>query len=65
MPQYKITYFPVRGLAEMSRLILTYAKVPFEDVRVTHEEWAKIKSNYPFGQLPVNLSKWYFLSKVF
>jgi len=53
MVHYKITYFPVRGLAEMSRLILEHAKQPYEDVRVDHEQWAKIKPNYPFGQLPV------------
>jgi glutathione S-transferase len=53
MPSYKITYFNVRGYAEMSRLILEYAKQPYEDVRVEHAEWPKIKPNFPFGQLPV------------
>lgn len=42
-PQYKIIYFDARNLAEPARQILTYAKVPFEDVRVKHEDWPEVK----------------------
>ncbi|KAI6176327.1 Glutathione S-transferase [Aphelenchoides bicaudatus] len=52
MPQYKIVYFPVRGLAEMSRLVLEYAKVPYEDERVEFEKWPALKEKTPFGQMP-------------
>lgn len=45
--------FAVRGLGEVSRMILHYAKVPFDDVRVQKEEWEKIKPTTKFGQLPV------------
>lgn len=43
MVHYKLTYFDVRGLAEVSRLILHYAGVEFEDKRITHDEWPAIK----------------------
>jgi glutathione S-transferase len=53
MPSYKLTYFNVRGFAEMSRLIFEYAKQPYEDVRVDHADWPNLKAKTPFGQLPV------------
>lgn len=37
----------------MSRLILEYNKIPYEDVRVDHENWPKLKSSTVFGQLPI------------
>jgi len=37
----------------MIRWILTYAKVPFEDVRIPKEEWPAYKPNSPTGQLPM------------
>lgn len=43
MVHYKITYFNVRNLAEASRMVLTYAGEPFEDVRLTMDEWAAVK----------------------
>merc|ERR1712029_77082 len=49
----KLTYFNLRGRAEPSRLILAYAGVDFEDHRITHEEWPKLKPKTPCGQLPV------------
>ena len=39
----KLTYFNVRGRGELSRLILQYAQVPFEDNRIAREEWPKLK----------------------
>ncbi|KAK0182785.1 hypothetical protein PV327_000884 [Microctonus hyperodae] len=53
MPSYKITYFPVKALAEPIRFILSYAGVEFEDERFERENWPKIKPNMPFGQVPV------------
>ena len=43
MPAIKFTYFDTRGLGEPVRLILNHAKVPFDDVRVNHEQWATLK----------------------
>jgi len=53
-PQYILTYFQGRGRAELSRLLLAEAEIPFEDYRIIHddEHWLPKKENYPFGQLP-------------
>ena len=51
-PKIKIVYFEFMCRAETPRLILSYAGVPFEDKRVTEEEWdATVK------QSPVALVK--------
>ncbi|CAB0005715.1 unnamed protein product [Nesidiocoris tenuis] len=52
MPVYKLTYFDVKALAEPIRMLLTYMGHEFEDVRLSFEEWSKIKSSSPFGKLP-------------
>ena len=41
MPTYKLTYFDVRGRAEMTRMAFVAAGVEFEDCRVT--DWATLK----------------------
>ncbi len=53
MPSYKLYYFPGRGRAEVSRFIFKQAEVDFEDVRITGEDWAKLKPNTPYGSMPV------------
>ncbi|EDV25616.1 expressed hypothetical protein [Trichoplax adhaerens] len=55
MPNYRLTYFEARGRAELARYLFALADVSYEDVRVTSEEWKKIKgdSKAPFGQLPM------------
>ncbi|XP_043677932.1 glutathione S-transferase-like [Vespula pensylvanica] len=53
MPSYKLTYFPVKALAEPIRFIFSYAGVEFEDVRFDREDWPKIKPTTPFGQVPM------------
>ena len=45
MPSYKLTYFPVRGRAELARIIFHYTKTPFEDIRVKGEEWQALKKS--------------------
>ncbi|ODM90290.1 Glutathione S-transferase [Orchesella cincta] len=57
-PKYKLTYFDYMWLAEPIRLLLSYVKEDFEDVRVDWDEWEKPdgkidKSPYPYGKLPV------------
>ncbi|XP_076656882.1 glutathione S-transferase-like [Halictus rubicundus] len=53
MPTYKLTYFPITALGEPIRLLLSYGGAEFEDHRVTYEDWLQIKSEMPFGQIPV------------
>ena len=47
-----LTYFPIRGRAEVPRLILEHAGAEYKDTRVTFEEWPALKATLPFGQLP-------------
>ncbi|XP_012268124.1 glutathione S-transferase-like [Athalia rosae] len=53
MPTYKLTYFPVKGLGETIRFLLSYGGVEFEDARFQIEDWPKLKPSTPFGQVPV------------
>lgn len=48
-----LTYFPIMGAAEKVRLALWLGEIDFEDVRVPQAEWAALKGQTPFGQLPV------------
>lgn len=48
MSHYKLTYFGFRGRAETARQILAVADVPFDDVRISQEEWAKLKPSKNF-----------------
>ncbi|KAJ1836491.1 hypothetical protein LPJ63_000279 [Coemansia sp. RSA 2711] len=51
---YTLRYFPVIGLAESSRLLLTAAKVEWTE---EHPEWPQAKSEQPHGRLPVLVEK--------
>ncbi|XP_061427182.1 hematopoietic prostaglandin D synthase [Lethenteron reissneri] len=53
MPTYKLTYFNLKGRAELSRYIFAYGDIKYEDQRVDQAEWAKIKPTLPFKQVPV------------
>nr|UCR60997.1 glutathione-S-transferase [Aphelinus asychis] len=53
MPSYKLTYFPVKALAEPIRFLFSYAGVEFVDDRFERENWPNIKPTMPFGQVPV------------
>ncbi|KAJ3196288.1 hypothetical protein HK101_009396 [Irineochytrium annulatum] len=48
---YKVIYFPVRGRAELSRVMLEYAGAKWEDE--PPRDWPATKNQQPFGQLPV------------
>merc|ERR1712173_562991 len=51
--EIRLTYFPARGRAEISRLILKHAGVKFDDIRLTGEDFAKVKPILPYGSMPV------------
>ncbi|KAL0979792.1 hypothetical protein UPYG_G00189730 [Umbra pygmaea] len=53
MTTYKLTYFNMRGRAELARYIFAYANIDFEDDRVEWKDWPSIKDSFPLGQLPV------------
>lgn len=53
MSQYKLTYFNLRGRAEIIRLVFVAAGVGFEDFRFERQQWSQYKSATPFGQVPV------------
>ena len=43
----------MRGRAEIARQLFAIAGQEYEDVRIEKEDWPNLKSNMPFGQLPV------------
>lgn len=53
MPTYKLYYFNMKGSAELTRWIFAQAGVPYEDIRVTKEQWVEMKPTTPNGSLPV------------
>jgi len=53
MPNYKLIYFNSKGKAEVARILFAYSETPYEDIRLTKEEFAPKKSTFPFGQIPV------------
>ncbi|CCI39707.1 unnamed protein product [Albugo candida] len=52
-PSLKLVYFDLKGRAELARLCFAYGKVPFEDKRLSKEEFGAVKPKLPLGQVPV------------
>lgn len=46
--KYKLTYFNVKGAAEVSRMMFAAAGVKYTDERVTSEDWSKVKPSKVF-----------------
>ncbi|KAK0395159.1 hypothetical protein QR680_001146 [Steinernema hermaphroditum] len=53
MSSYKLLYFDMRGMGEVIRLLFALADVPYEDQRLSREEWELLKPETLFGQLPI------------
>jgi len=53
MPQYKLTYFNLRGRGELIRLLFAYAGQEYEDFRFEIAEWSEYKEKMPLKQVPV------------
>uniref|UniRef100_A0A8C4RM94 glutathione transferase n=1 Tax=Erpetoichthys calabaricus TaxID=27687 RepID=A0A8C4RM94_ERPCA len=49
----KLTYFNMRGRAELARYIFAYAGMKYEDIRVEWKDWPEIKQTIPFEKLPI------------
>ena len=45
MPTYKLTYFDIRGRAEMTRMTFAAAGVEFEDCRVQFQDWPAVQAS--------------------
>ena len=43
LEEIRLTYFPVRGRAEIARLILVQAGVAYQDIRIKREDFLKVK----------------------
>jgi hypothetical protein len=61
--EYKLHYFNIQGLAEMSRFVLAYARVPFADIRYSLEDgtWAAAKSS----KIELRHLIYYFIPRLF
>jgi len=53
-PALKLSYFKVRGRAELTRLVFAAGCIPYDDERVSREEQKRRKDagELPFGQFP-------------
>ena len=49
----KLYYFDLYARGEPIRMMLTLAKVPFEDCRLTGQSWMELKPTLEYGQMPV------------
>lgn len=52
-PQLKLSYFDIKGRAELSRILFNYGGIAFEDDRVARPDFAAMKPTLPFGQVPL------------
>ena len=44
-----MTYFDAKARAELPRLIMAVAGIPFEDIRIKGEEWSDLKEGQDNG----------------
>lgn len=49
----KLTYFPIPGRGEATRLALAIGGISFDDHRVTFPEWKDFKPTTPWGSMPI------------
>ncbi|OQR90430.1 glutathione S-transferase [Thraustotheca clavata] len=52
-PTYKVTYFDSPGRADLARHAFLVGNVPFEDERLTKEQFATVKESLPYSQIPI------------
>ena len=56
-PKYKLIYYPLRGRGEILRFIFAHLEIPYEDARISPEEWAKMKPGIFATDLIIQLFK--------
>ena len=49
----RLSYFDIYARAEPMRMLLSHAKVEFEDHRISQEEWPSQKEKFAFKVVPV------------
>ncbi|XP_052124066.1 glutathione S-transferase-like isoform X2 [Frankliniella occidentalis] len=52
-PKYTLHYFDVTALGEPIRFLFAYGNIKWEDIRYDDDQFEKVKSKMPFGQMPV------------
>ncbi|XP_070555868.1 hematopoietic prostaglandin D synthase-like [Ptychodera flava] len=54
MAKYTLSYFNIRARAEVSRFVLAFAGIEYEDRRINQSDWPSEKQSgrYPFNRLP-------------
>ncbi|XP_078426691.1 hematopoietic prostaglandin D synthase-like [Cetorhinus maximus] len=53
MPNYKLTYFKIRGRAETARYIFAYSGIKYEDNTIEMMDWLNVKQSLLFQQIPI------------
>ncbi|VDI23890.1 prostaglandin-H2 D-isomerase / glutathione transferase [Mytilus galloprovincialis] len=51
--KFKISYFDIKGRAELPRLVFAAAGKEFDDERISGDKWTAFKPKTPYGQMPV------------
>lgn len=49
----KLTYFPIPGRGEATRLALSIGGIKFTDERIPFQEWSALKPTTPWGSMPL------------
>lgn len=52
-PTIRLHYFELPGRAELTRIILAYGGIAYENVVIDRTTWPTVKTTMPFGQVPV------------
>ena len=53
MHKHKLTYYNMKGRAELIRWLLVLAHEPFEDIRIEKENLHELLDSNPYSKLPI------------
>jgi len=57
MAEFELHYFPLRGRAEVPRLLLAETKTEYKEIAVVYADMKKDTETYLFGQCPLLVDK--------